>query len=374
MSVEQTGFIPSEPTSTDYIAGEVSGIQYSIILKDGNWMDFEPDGERQNTAFKFDTMSCVTFSALNALEMQIKLLIKENKLSRAHLDFLKDYMIGGEVNFSDRYTAILSGTTKTGNTFQKVADSIRNLGAIPQAMLPYGDAKTWEQWHDKSVITADMIAKGQQFRKLFDIQYEWVYNGSLNVNESKKQIKQAPLQIAVPLQAQHAIVMTNIKDKDSWNTFDSYPPYRDRVKWNGTKYGFKIVITPKEAQEDTWNYKYFGKNEQTGHYTSTQMGTCSMLRPELLEMLDKAREIAGIPFKILSGLRSDTYNKQIGGATNSAHLRGYAVDIYCKDSEARARIWLALVAVGFERFGIDKNYIHVDCDPSLPSPRVWHYY
>ena len=48
-----------------------------------------------------------------------------------------------------------------------------------------------------------------------------------------------------------------------------------------------------------------------------------------LAKLEKAREIAGIPFKITSGYRTKTHNEEVGGVPNSSHLIGVAADIAC---------------------------------------------
>ena len=46
-----------------------------------------------------------------------------------------------------------------------------------------------------------------------------------------------------------------------------------------------------------------------------------------LQKLDRARDVAGVPFIITSAYRCEQHNKNVGGKPNSAHLRGYAVDI-----------------------------------------------
>ena len=99
----------------------------------------------------------------------------------------------------------------------------------------------------------------------------------------------------------------------------------------------------------------------------------SKMQPALLEKLDKARDIAGIPFHITSSYRSPEYNSIVGGVANSAHVRGYAVDIRCLDSESRFKIVYGAFCAGFPRIGIGKNFVHLDCDPSLPSPCIWLY-
>lgn len=115
--------------------------------------------------------------------------------------------------------------------------------------------------------------------------------------------------------------------------------------------------------------KYFSPKE----FTCDGVECFSKMDEELLAMLDIARETAGIPFKINSSWRSEEKNKAINGAKNSAHLRGYAVDIHCTNSSDRYIIIDALINVGFKRLGIAKTFIHVDNDPSLPDLVTWLY-
>ena len=92
--------------------------------------------------------------------------------------------------------------------------------------------------------------------------------------------------------------------------------------------------------------------------------------------LDRARELAGVPFKITSGARCLEHNKAIGGVTNSSHsnLPCNASDISATDSTKRFKIVENLIKAGFTRIGIGKNFIHCDTD-KLKSQRIcWHYY
>ena len=92
--------------------------------------------------------------------------------------------------------------------------------------------------------------------------------------------------------------------------------------------------------------------------------------------LDKARELAGIPFKITSGTRCLEHNKAIGGVSKSSHsnLPCNASDISATDSTKRFIVIQSLIKAGFTRIGIGKNFIHCDTD-KLKSQRVcWHYY
>ena len=99
------------------------------------------------------------------------------------------------------------------------------------------------------------------------------------------------------------------------------------------------------------------------------------MKEDFLKLLDYARDVAGVPFKITSGFRCPRHNAHVGGKPNSAHLGGWAADIAAEDSETRARIVVGLIKAGFRRIGIDfkRGFIHVDCDPEKPKPRLWGY-
>lgn len=94
---------------------------------------------------------------------------------------------------------------------------------------------------------------------------------------------------------------------------------------------------------------------------------------DFLGMLDNAREIARIPFKINSAYRSEKHNSKVGGKKTSSHLIGKAVDISCKDSKSRWTIITALQNAGFTRFGIADTFIHVDSDDAKTQDVIWTY-
>jgi hypothetical protein len=102
------------------------------------------------------------------------------------------------------------------------------------------------------------------------------------------------------------------------------------------------------------------------------------MKPAFLEMLDNAREFAGIPFKINSGYRTRAHNvalkaKGYKAVDNSPHLDGWAADIACNTSANRYIIVQALIKAGFRRIGISETFIHCDCDPTKPSNLIWTY-
>lgn len=97
------------------------------------------------------------------------------------------------------------------------------------------------------------------------------------------------------------------------------------------------------------------------------------LLPDFRAKLNKAREIAGIPFIINSAYRCEKHNQDVGGSENSAHRAGLAVDIRCNDSRSRWIIIEALKQAGFSRIGIGKSFVHVDDDLMKKQDLIWLY-
>jgi len=105
-----------------------------------------------------------------------------------------------------------------------------------------------------------------------------------------------------------------------------------------------------------------------------EIGSERRMCGDFLFMLDEARDIAQVPFRITSGVRSVAHNRACGGREDSSHLRGKAADIACTTSAERFRIVAALIAVGFSRIGIGETFIHVDNDDQIKTPGVvWLY-
>jgi zinc D-Ala-D-Ala carboxypeptidase len=94
---------------------------------------------------------------------------------------------------------------------------------------------------------------------------------------------------------------------------------------------------------------------------------------DFLEQLDKARGIAGIPFRITSGYRSEKWNLKVGGRWGSSHKKGLAVDIHIVGSRERCLIIKSLLEVGITRIGISKTFIHCDVDKQKDQDVMWLY-
>lgn len=90
-----------------------------------------------------------------------------------------------------------------------------------------------------------------------------------------------------------------------------------------------------------------------------------------MKKLDLARAMAGIPFKITSGLRTPGANAVSGGIENSSHLKGKAVDLAVSNNRERFMLIRSLLAAGLTRLGAYDKHIHADTDNTKDSEVFW---
>lgn len=115
--------------------------------------------------------------------------------------------------------------------------------------------------------------------------------------------------------------------------------------------------------------KYFTEDElQKVSSSPAHFNETSLVR------LDRAREIAGVPFVITSAYRSKEHEYSKGRNGTSAHCYGRAFDIACTTPRKRWLIVHAAIAAGFTRIGIGKSFVHVDDSPIHSQCQIWHYY
>lgn len=82
--------------------------------------------------------------------------------------------------------------------------------------------------------------------------------------------------------------------------------------------------------------------------------------------LEQVRALLGNhPIHIDSGYRCPELNKAVGGATNSAHMKGYAADFVCPDFGSPMDIVTALVAsdIAFDKCIMEGTWVHISFDP-----------
>lgn len=95
----------------------------------------------------------------------------------------------------------------------------------------------------------------------------------------------------------------------------------------------------------------------------------------VVQRLDAIRAMVGRPMVINSGIRTWAHNLTVGGVDGSAHVSGWAADVFCRSSRDRMQILRAAMSLPtpFSRIGIGTTFIHLDADPSKPQELVWLY-
>lgn len=246
--------------SKDWILGGISGMAKDILQPDRNWLPFLPVYEPQSFPWG-DTMSCVTFSAWNAVETMAK---------RRH---------GMDLNKSDRFTAKLSGTTATGNNFWNVAESITRLhGAVEQASWPNGDAASFADFFKE--IPQLVIDEGNKWLAgEYVIQREYVPDDIASLWEA---LQYGPIQVAIhaygPLvndvyqrtedQGNHAVLLYSAVDGQYFEIYDHYTNLYKKLAWNTRFWGAmrfdirkKSELQPAPAPTPVYqfveNHRYF---------------------------------------------------------------------------------------------------------------------
>ena len=102
-------------------------------------------------------------------------------------------------------------------------------------------------------------------------------------------------------------------------------------------------------------------------------GSESRISCKLLGMLEALRAVLGQPITITSGYRSKGYNKKVGGAPNSYHVKGRAADIQVRNKTPR-EVYEAAEKL-FDTCGLGlyergkSGWVHID-DRDIPAR--WH--
>lgn len=203
--------------TTDYIAGT---LPFEERKPDGDWTSSCPPGEWQYKDGQ-DLMACVTFSALNSIEAQ------------------ELHLTGKQVNYSDRWIAKMSGTTKQGNYLYKVADTIRESGLVTEEDYPT-TSYAWDEYYADipEPLLSQLKEKGQQWLATHQVNYEWLTVNDWNLDHH---LKHAPIQVVIPGHA----VLGIYSPAELMNYFDSYGPFFKNTPISNLADALKIVLTIK---------------------------------------------------------------------------------------------------------------------------------
>ena len=106
-----------------------------------------------------------------------------------------------------------------------------------------------------------------------------------------------------------------------------------------------------------------------------------LMDEEFMEKLEALRQEFNQPMIITSGYRHESYNQVIGGAKNSPHLYGKAVDVLVS-GKAAYRLMKLAIQYGFTGIGVSQRgshegrFLHIDTMDSSnvhPRPWIWSY-
>jgi hypothetical protein len=290
----------------DWVAGANSSLPDIVNVDD--WKKYDIEHEIQfisNTLTPYDTLFCVTFSALKSLAKFFMFLLHNGYLHPEDVRWLVDngYFKNGYINFNERFTGILGETTDKGAYQYKVANAIKNYGLIPQNDLPMA-SNFWDNLKKEDITEAN-YKKGKEFIERFLINYEWIY-------DYENKIKTKPIQTIVRFanyenptnilkpdgSLNHAVVM--VMSAPEYNEIDD--TYYQRYKRYDKNYthsymGFHITITNKNMDIEKFvkdNDKKWVRNYNTGAFGRILQGKLfigtSTDRMTLMLLDDKVRE------------------------------------------------------------------------------------
>jgi uncharacterized protein YcbK (DUF882 family) len=102
---------------------------------------------------------------------------------------------------------------------------------------------------------------------------------------------------------------------------------------------------------------------------------------KLATLLDDVRDFLGVPLLVSNWLRTEEYNKLIGGSTKSQHCKGSAVDfvpqgITCTEAQEKLNTELANFGLCMERTLDTPQYehspwVHIDTRSVIPNSGRW---
>jgi hypothetical protein len=200
----------------DYILGGLTKLPKEVLQENKDWTPHLPAKELQ--AEKFETWACATFTVLNCIEILIKRKYNEKR------------------NYSDRFLAVVSGTTKGGNSPHTVAEFLRKIGVVPEEIYPF-DAKNYEEFYKP--IPPKLYELAREFNEEWDFRHEFVKGEDID-----EAIQYSPLLISVAawfkkkgdyyyrpkgMKDNHAVTYVK-REKDCRLIFDSYDEILKKVR------------------------------------------------------------------------------------------------------------------------------------------------
>ena len=235
MSIQNHGFIPpKEIKPEEYIFGGSelgSGLPALIVREDGQWLDFLPKSEVQRKN-NVESMNCTSYGTLNCFEIYLKAVYGEDN------------------DFSERYSGVVTGTTRNGNSPHNVIEKIRkDYGCIAEILLPFDKTITsWNKYYSPKPMTQKYIDLGKKWLQNYDVKHEWVFFSYTKDKHArlKQALKYSPIGISVTAWKyrngkywkrkgetdNHWCCCVGYKEGDYWIIYDSYSKDIKHLEWD----------------------------------------------------------------------------------------------------------------------------------------------
>lgn len=118
--------------------------------------------------------------------------------------------------------------------------------------------------------------------------------------------------------------------------------------------------------------KNLSKNFKVKEFICKDGSDLILIDEHLIEILQKLRDYKNTPIKIISGYRTASYNLKCGGATNSQHIKGRAVDISFINGDNLDIVKYIRKCDLNMSIGLYDDYVHIDTRAYHGEPRaVW---
>lgn len=124
---------------------------------------------------------------------------------------------------------------------------------------------------------------------------------------------------------------------------------------SGKKPASKVVKYSKSRQGN----QSLSKNFKVKEFACKDGSDTIYIDNQLVWYLQKIRDNYGKPVIINSAYRTSSYNKKVGGATNSYHMKGMAADIRISGVSPKTLASYAK-SIGIKGVGTYKSFVHVD--------------
>jgi len=226
----------------DFVFRTPLGLDLELLQKDRDYSPYLPIWETQIGKYG-DTYGCVTFSALNCLEVLFK----------------RKYNI--DINFSDNFTVVMSGTEPyVGNYLTEVGDSIRKKHGLltPESKLTWDSAvHDINYYYDKGRITQEMKDEALAFLDNWAIMYQWILPErnafwdalqygpiQVTVNTSAKKDENGIYQKVDSNRTSHAIMAYKAVYEEYFECYDHYQNKFKKYAWDfnfGTSFQYSLT-------------------------------------------------------------------------------------------------------------------------------------